>query len=479
MKKIFLAFLLSLFIIVLKAQNTEIKIKFRTFKNQDIYLGFHYGNNKYIRDTTHVDNKGIAVFTDKNKDLKGGIYLIITPDMNYFEFILAEKKIFLETDTGDFIKQMKVIESEENKIFFNYLLYIEQKQQEKQNILKEKAIFADNKQKSDEYDKKVSQVDEDVKNYMKSLIEKYPDKFFPKVLKMMNDPVPREKLNNEADSTYSEYLYNFYQQHYFDNVDFSDEKILRTPIYESKIDRFMDRMTIHHPDSIKLSASRVIDLSRANEEVFKFTLVKLFNKYAQSEYMGMDAVYVYLAERYYLSGLAKWADSAQIKKIYDRVVKLSSNLIGMKAPELIMKDTNDQYHSLHAQPGIYTILVFWDPSCGHCQKAIPFLEKYWERVSHDSFSIYSVNIGNDGKEWKQFIADNKLSFLCVWDPLNYNNFRVLYDIFSSPVVYLLDKNKKIVAKRIGVDKIEEIVNILEGRTIPEKNDLQDSKKEND
>lgn len=473
MKKVVLLFILFTGTITLFAQSTEIKIKFKTFRNQDIYLGFHYGENKYIRDTAHIDNKGIVVFNDKKQEIKGGIYLIVTPDMNYFEFIVAEKRIYLETDTGDFIKKMKVIESEENKIFFEYLKYIDQKQQEKQILLKEKAILAGNKERADEYEKKLKQIDEDVKMHMENLISTNPDKFFPKVLKMMNDPVPRNKLTYETDSAYSAFLYNFYQQHYFDNVDFSDDRILRTPIYEGKIDRFIEKFTIHHPDSIKLAASRVIDLSRANHDVFRFTLIKLFNKYAQSEYMGMDAVFVYLAERYYLSGLADWADSAQINKIYDRVVKMSSNLIGMKAPELIMRDTNDQYHSLHAQKGVYTILIFWDPTCGHCQKAMPVLQSIWERVPHDSFSIFSVNIGNDGKEWRQFIVDNHLTFLCVWDPLNHNNFRVLYDIFSSPVIYLLDKNKKIVAKRIGVDKIEEIVNVLEGRIIP------DAHKDND
>jgi len=463
--------LLSLFLFIIffsKGQSTEIKVKFQTYKNNVVYLGFNYGTDKYIRDTAQVDSKGIVVFTDKKKEIPGGVYLIITSDMNYFEFVLAEKKIYLETDTGDFVKNMKVIESDENKIFFNYLKFIEQKQREKDLLQKEKAIVASDKEKAEEYDKKLKILDEDVKKNMNDIINNNPDKFFPKVLKMMEEPKPREKDKNESDTVYSRYLYSFYQEHFFDNVDFNDKRILRTPVFEPKIDVFLERYTMYHPDSIKVSAARIIDKTLNNEELFQFTLVKIFNKYANSEYMGMDAVFVYLAEKYYLSGLAKWADSAQINKIYDRVVKLSSNLIGMKAPELIMKDTSEQYHSLHSQKGIYTILIFWDPTCGHCAKAVPHLEKIYERQDHDSFSIYSVNIGNDGKEWRKFIIDNKLSFLCVWDPLNYNNFRVLYDIFSSPVVYILDKDKKIVAKRVGVDKIEEVINILEGREVPQK-----------
>jgi len=451
------------------SQGTEIKIKFRTFKNNEVYLGFHYGKDKYIRDTAKVDNKGIVVFSDKLKEIPGGIYLLITPDLNYFEFILAESKVVLETDTGDFVKNMKVIESEENKIFFNYLKFIETKQKEKDIIAKEKAIYSSDEMKSAEYDLKLKAIDEEVKKNIDDLVKNNPGKFFPKLLKMMDEPEMRDKKPEETDSAYSVYIYNHFQFHYFDNVDFSDNKILRTPVYAPKIDRFLENYTMYHPDSIKVSAARIIDKSQANDEVFKFTLVRIFNRYANSEYMGMDAVFVYLAEKYYLSGLATWADSAQLAKIYDRVVKMSSNLIGMKAPELIMKDTNENYHSLHSQKAKYTILVFWEPNCGHCAKAIPHLQRIWETMPADSFKIYAVNIGNDGKEWQKFLIDNKITFLNVWDPFNYNNFRVLYDIFSSPVVYLLDENKKIVAKRIGVDKIQEVVDVLEERSKPANN----------
>ena len=42
----------------------------------------------------------------------------------------------------------------------------------------------------------------------------------------MDEPIAREKLPNESDSTYGQFLYNWYQNHFFDNIDFSDPRML-------------------------------------------------------------------------------------------------------------------------------------------------------------------------------------------------------------------------------------------------------------
>lgn len=447
----------------LYSQSYEIKVKFKTYKNNPVYLGFHYGNNKYIRDTAEVNNKGIVVFSGEEA-LPGGIYLIIVPNKNYFELILNENKIYVETDTGDFVKNMRVIESKENEVFYEYLHFMQDIHFERTSIQQEyndlEASDSLGKQKIKD---ELIRIDEKVFQRRKQIINENPNLFFSTVVQAMQEPLPRDKMTSETDSVYRNYLYGFYQEHFFDNIDLSNQNIIRTPIYEAKIDRFVEKLTIRHPDSIKFAAQRIIDKSMANEEVFKYTLIKLFNKYARSQYMGMDAVVVHLAERYYLSGKASWADSTQIAKIYERVVNLSSNLIGMKAPELIMQDTSKQYRSLHSLKSKYTVLLFWDVSCSHCKQIMPELKEFINRTPSDSVQVFAVYLGKDIKEWKKFLIESKLPFIHVSDPQQFSNFRTLYDVYSTPVIYLIDEDKIIQAKRIAVDKIEPIINTLEKR----------------
>lgn len=440
----------------------EIKVKFKSLKNQECFLGFEFGTQKYITDTAQIDEKGVAVFKGE-KPLDGGIYLIITKSKDFFEFILTESKVYLETDTGDFIKNTKVIISDENKVFFSYLNFMQDNYTQKLAIEKDIKAFKETTDsiKIKPLKLKLNELDTVSKYYRTNLAKNNPNFFFVKILKTLDEPLARDKMDYESDSIYSLYLYNYFQWHFFDNVDFSDKRLLRTPVLENKIEKYLDKLTYRHPDSIKYAAARVIEKSRANDEVFKYVLPKVFNKYASSKYMGQDAIFVYLAEKYYLNGIAYWTDSSQLAKMYDRVVKVKNNLIGLKAPELIMKDTNDKYVSLNQMKSKFTVLIFWDVSCGHCKKEIPRLKQIYDSIGHhDSFDVFAVYIGTDIKEWKSFIKEYKLTWVNVSDPSNYSNFRVLYDIYSTPVVYILDEDKKIQAKRIAVDQINEIVNAL-------------------
>jgi peroxiredoxin len=440
----------------------EIKIKFKSLKNQECYLGFEFGTQKYVTDTTQIDDKGYAIFKG-DKPLDGGIYLIITKEKDFFEFILTEPKIYLETDTGDFVKNTKVIVSEENKVFFTYLNFMQENYEQKMEIDKSIKAYKDpaDSLKIKPLKAKIDQLDTIAKYYRKDIAAKNPNSFFVKILRTLDEPAPRNKEASETDSAYGLYLYGFYQWHFFDNVDFSDKRFLRTPVIENKIEKYLEKLTYRHPDSIKYAAARVIEKSRANDDVFKYVLPKVFNKYASSKYMGQDAIFVYLAEKYYLSGIAYWADSAQLAKMYDRIVKVKNNLIGLKAPELIMKDTSDKYVSLTQLKSQYTVLIFWETSCGHCKKEVPRLMQICDSIGNRNyFDVYAVYIGTDLKDWKNFVKEHKLNWVNVADPLNYSNFRMLYDIYSTPVIYILDDKKLIQAKRIAVEQVVEIINAL-------------------
>lgn len=476
MKKYILVFsLLAIFLIkpAFAKDSYQIKFKFNNLKDTEIYLGYHFGSKKFISDTTQVDNKGIAIFKGKEM-LPGGVYLMILPSKNFMEFIVAENDISIEVDTTDFISETKIIKSDENEVFYSYLNFIKEKSSKINEIRQKYDKETDEEKKKQLFDE-MNNINIEISDFRKELIEKHQGLFIAKLLKSMIEPQPRQKEKNETDSAFAAYQYWFYQTHYFDNIDFSDERMLRTPVYEGKIDFFTERLSFKNPDSIKLSASRVIDLARANDEVFKYTLIKLFNKYATSEYMGMDAVFVHLAERYYLSGMAYWADSTQLKKIKDRVYKLSKNLIGMTAKPLIMKDTADQYHIMQQIDKPYTVVIFWDVSCGHCKKVLPKLKKIYKNTPKDSLEVYSVYIGGDLPAWRDYLRKMNFGWIDVSDPYNHNNFRDYYDVYSTPVVYLLDKDKKIIAKRIGVEQIKEIIDLNEGRPIPEKKDKKDKK----
>ena len=261
----------------------------------------------------------------------------------------------------------------------------------------------------------------------------------------------------------SAFQYNYFKSHYWDKVDFSDERLLRTPILQSKITQYTTQLTPPLPDSINASCDTIIEKSKANKEVFKYCVATLTNFYENSKIMGYDAVFVHLAEKYYLTDMAFWADSTLKAKIKERVLKLRPNLLNTPAHDLTMPDTNFVMRNLYSVKAKYTVLTFWDPTCGHCKTEIPKLGLYYDSLKAKKFNIevFSVGIESDIELWKKFIRDNHLTWINVSDLYNNTRFRDFYDIYSTPVIYLLDEKKRIIAKRLDTEKLRDFINHLE------------------
>lgn len=436
----------------------EIKVHIEGLKDTGLYLGNHYGDKQYVRDTIRLDQNGWGTFKGPDS-LPGGIYLIILPNKTYFEILANEQKFTIETDTNDYVEHMKVTGSVENKLFNDHQKYIIEKSKETQQIRARLDANKDNKDSSAILKEKLTAADKEVKDYRMKIVADYPNTFMAKIIKTMAEPeVPEPPKDANGVITDSSFQFRYFKSHFFDNVDFGDERLLRTPILQSKIKTYTQQLTVPLPDSLIQSVDTIIIKARANKEVFKYCVATLANFYETSNIMGYDKVFVHIAEKYYLTKEAFWADSALQAKIHERVMKIKPNILGEPAYDLNMPDTAFKMHRLYDVKAKYTILVFWDPTCSHCKQEIPKLAQYYDSVKvSKSVEVFSVGIESDIELWKKFIRDNKLKWINVSDLYNNTNFRNYYDIYSTPVIYLLDENKHIIAKRLDTEKVRDFI----------------------
>ncbi len=437
----------------------EIKVRLNGLKDTICYLGNHFGDKQYVKDTVRVDHDGWAVFKG-NEPLPGGIYLVVLPSHTYFEIVVNEQKFTIETDTLDFVESMKITGSLENKLFNDHQKFIIERTKYSQTLKAKMDANKDNKDSVAYYKKAIGDVDKEVKDYRIKVMNDYPQTFMAKIIKTMSEPevpeAPKDEKGNVTDSTFQ---FRYYKSHYLENVDFSDDRLLRTPLLQTKIKTYTQQLTVPLPDSIIPSVDTIIEKSRANKEVFKYAVATLANYYETSNIMGYDKVFVHIAEKYYLSNDAYWADSTLKAKIHERVMKIKPNILGEKAYNLVMPDTGFVMHSLQDVKEKYTILAFWDPTCSHCKHEIPMLSAYRDSAREKGISVevFSVGIESDIELWKKFIRDNKLKWINVSDLYNNTNFRNYYDIYSTPVIYLLDEQKRIIAKRLDTEKIRDFI----------------------
>ncbi len=427
-----------------------------------LYLGYPYGDKKYIQDTASADSNRKFIFTGDSV-LTGGIYFIYNPNGVYFDIVVNEPSFSLETDTLDFIGKMRVTDSRENQVFFGFQKFMREKQAEAKSINSQLKADPDGPD-AEKLKNQLRDLDVEVKKYRSDLIEKNSSTFAAKFISATEEIVvpdpPKDADGKDIDPTFR---YRYYKSHYFDHIDFSDERMLRTPIFHTKVDDYLEKLTVKHPDSIAVSARYIIDKSRANPNVFRYCLVTITNKYETSNIMGMDAVFVDLAEMYYLNGYAFWADEELTSKISKRVNELKPTLIGKQAPNMVLLDTSMNRVTLESIRSDYVVLYFYDPDCGHCKKKTPALNKlYNEKLKDMGVEVLGACTVTDIDKWKKYIKDNDLNWVNAADPQLRSNFRAEYNIDSTPKIFVVDGEKKIIAKRLDVDQLEDFIKRHQG-----------------
>ena len=426
-------------------------------------LACYYGDKNYIKDSAKANAKGEVIFTATEK-YDQGIYLFVPPSKKYFDFVMdAEQNFTLETDTLDYIKHMKVKGSEENKYFYEYQSFMGVKQKQIEPLRDLYKKVKDNKDSAKIVGDQIAAIDKEVMDYKNNFIKAHPTTFVSKIFRAMEEPIVPEApilANGRKDSTFG---YRYYKSHFFDNIDFSDDRLLRTPIFHNKIKQYLDKLTPQTPDSINISTDLIIEKGRANEEVFKYLVNWITYTYESSKIMGMDAVFVHLVNRYHSKKQTPWIDSTQLYKVINRAYILEPLLIGKKAPAVLMQDTTGKEVALYNVKARYTILLFWDENCGHCKKEMPKIVELYKKLKSKDVQIFAYETEDSPKLWKKFIKDNNLQFINGYQPDQYKRAvtKKIYDIYSTPVIYLLDENKIIKAKRIDAEQLGNLIEMFE------------------
>lgn len=436
-----------------------IKVKVNGVKDSLCFLANYFGDKQYIKDSVRSDATGTYIFKGKEK-LPGGIYLFVVPGRKYFELVVDKEQEFsMETDTGNFIKNMKVKGSVDNKLFYEYLNFVTDKGKEVEAL--KPAMNSKNKDSSKVAKTKIAEIDSLVSNYKLDYIKKNPETLLAKVFLSAQEPkIPEVPIlpNGKKDSTFA---FIYYKSHFFDKVDFNDDRILRTPVFHGRLQQYIKDLTLQVPDSVNKEADYLVGKAMGNKEIFKYVVWYITNQYENSNIMGMDAVFVHMVKNYYTKELATWVDSVNLYKIQDRAKQLDPILIGKPAPYLILQDTAGKWRSLYDIKAKYTLLFFWDPDCGHCQKTMPKLVEFYNRAKTKyDLEIYGANTAVEEEKWKKFIKEKGLKWPNVADLKTQNNFRHEYDVSSTPQLFLLDKDKKIIAKKLDVETLEDFLKHL-------------------
>jgi Domain of unknown function (DUF5106)/AhpC/TSA family/Domain of unknown function (DUF4369) len=454
------------------AQGYKVTLQAPQYKSGIVYLTYYMGPNLNVADSAAISNTGIAIFKGTKK-LPGGIYVIVLPGKRIRTDFLIDKEqlINIKLDTTDLLNKTFVTGSKENVLYVQYQKYVAKKSKELED---ERRAYnaATNKLDSLQHEVSYNMLNGELNTYREGIIKNQPASMMAALLKAMKEPnVPILMPQSREDSLKN---YNYYKSHYWDGVTFMDDRIIRTPFFLKRFERYYREIIPQAADSIIKDVDYKLLLARTSPEMYKFLLNWLTDEYINPKYMGQDAVFVHLFEKYHSKGVSNWLNEKQMEAISRRAYMLMANLIGEKGANLEMLDTSGKPAPLYDVAADYTIICFWDPNCGHCKEEVPRLDSiYRASWKNHGVKIYAVltpdNKDNVRTEWTKFINEHKLT---EWTNVYKTkamedadfaaqkpSFRQLYDITLTPTLYLLDKDKNIIGKKLTLLQLNELLEV--------------------
>ncbi|MBC7424599.1 MAG: DUF5106 domain-containing protein [Ferruginibacter sp.] len=456
------------------AQSQSFKVTLQTtqYKSGIAYLTYHMGKSLAVEDSAAVNSNGVAIFAGKRK-LQPGIYALVLPGKSKSVDFLIDKEqlITIKVDTTDLVAKTIVTGSPANVLLQQYQKTIASKAQ---LLDAEKRAYATSTTKADTalHEANYNRLNKELNDYRESIIKTQPKSMLAALLNAMKDP----KVLNNKPITHADSMQNYfyYKSHYWDGVTFMDDRIIRTPFFLPKLERFYRELIVPEPDSLIKEADYQLLLARSSPEMYKYLLNWLTDEYISPKYMGQDAVFVHLFEKYHSKGLSSWLNEKQMETISRRAYMLMANLIGAKAADLDMVDTAGKAAPLYNVNADYTVVVFWDPTCGHCKETLPHMDSIyrasWKAHNVKMYGVLSADSKEDLKQdWLKYIREHNLAdWVNVYQTketaaaevaAQKAGYRQLYDVTLTPTLFLLDKDKRIIAKKLNWQQLDELLQV--------------------
>jgi hypothetical protein len=359
MKKFNLLFFLAACTFNLSAQTGyNIDITLRPFSNQKIYLGYYYGKIKALTDSAVLDNSSKGVFQGA-KALPGGIYFVVSPNKEIlFELLVDKQQSFgIDADTTALPSNVKFLRSPDNTGFQQYTMFaslIGRESSRLTNSYKQSGNPKDSVTATAEIRRLGKRMDE----YRDSVVKKQPASLMSALFKALKDPQVPPASQHPGGKYDSTYAYTYYKNHFWDGISFRDDRLVRTPFFESKLEKYFRDLVVPNPDSIIREVDHLLLASRGTSEMYQFLMVHFVQKYVNPEYMGQDAVFVHLFEKYINTGQASFFTATYKEFLTKRAYSLMANLIGQPASDMQMVDSLGKPMNLYTVKSPYTVVFF-------------------------------------------------------------------------------------------------------------------------
>lgn len=459
-----LAFCIFLLVCAPGFAQTNARIDFHVsgFPAPAALIGYYSAGATYRVDSVAVGADGH--FTLIKADLKPGIYFVAADKNRLFDFVLptAADTFSIFGTVGDEV-DLKATGSLQNTAFFSFE---QQRQEVEAKIISRQSMYDMVSKATNRDPEALKPLEKEIDGYYRQIdsmarafIVQHPHHLYAHMLRSVRPPDPPKSLTPTLKGKSNPVYRRWMRRHYWDHTDFTDESLLNNPFWPTFFDNYFDRFITAIPDSITTAVDEVLKQMPKNGAFYRFGVMRFMQSFEMSDAPGADLIFVHMVDNYLKIKETPWLDIATLTRLEYKADIFRPVLTGKMAPPLDLSDEEGRAFRLDTVAGKLTLLVFYSPLCNHCMTVMPDIYQTW--LDSRTFGVQAVAISVDEqyRNWQQFIRQQNWEWHDLADPAGKNVFEKQYLTNNLPVIYLLDKNKHILRKRIKPEELRDVLKL--------------------
>ena len=450
MKILFLLVALIFSIDVAFPQTVAVKIK--NLDDVKAILSSLEGEKLSTVDSIATDKKGEFKFllTDKQP----GFYRLQFSKNKSLDFVYDSEEVEIETDANYIIDSLKVLKSESNKIYYEFVK-LNKAYKTKTELLQ--LILARYPKDDDYYQttkEKLIQIQEDYLNFVNVTSQANPKSFIARYVRSAQLAVV------DAETPFEKQLV-YLKTHALDNVNFYDADLIYSDAFTNKT---IEYLTYYRNPQLPLellekefmsAVDSILNKAKVNSIVYQHVVEYLLDGFKK---FGFDNVLNYIVENYVIKD-DLCLDQKLTAALDKRIEQSKRFKVGNAVPNIIVQEAKGKTIELNKLAAEKTLIIFYASWCPHCKTLVPQVYKVYKEKREKKFEVMAISIDSSKTDWQNFIKNEGLDeWMNVCDLKGWEGKSAVdYFVYATPTMFLVDKNRKLIAMPKTVEEFQKIL----------------------
>ncbi len=441
----------------------SIAVYFEGVEITDSLFLVKYRGNRTARIGSQLMKGSKALFRG-DQPLAPGMYAIELKDKGNIAFLISEgaRQYFsLSANPARLPLMLRFEGSPENQAFADYQRFIEKTHKDQEALEQRLRKNSSNPDSANAIGAAYKKLEEERQHKVESIEKAFPGAMVNLFTMAIHEaPIPEPDFPDSIphrNMLISDYYTNYTKRHFFDNLSFADPRITATPLFEQKLDYYFKRLVHPHPDSVIAHVAPLMEKKDIHPAVFSQAAEYLYELYRNSILPEHRQVCIHIAENHILPHRERFSDPVFLARVADRTARARLNPVGGVATDLRLQTPEGKEISLSEVESPLTVLYFFNPGCSACQPITDRLIRNYNLYKSRGMEVFAIYLERDKEVWNDYIVSKKLTWINVYDPTGQEMIEEKYDIYAMPMIYVLDRDKRVIARDVSAERLSNFI----------------------